>query len=75
MTSQYLYSDKFTLSVADLTHIELSTDEDKAYNIDRWAWLFKSTTWEEFIAHERAVNNRMAKLTEENETLTSKTKH
>lgn len=107
MTSQYLYSDKFILSVADLTHIELATDEDKAYDIDRWARLFKSTSWEEFkmvaennpvlteasealyvynadelthqrsqarveyIAHKRAVNNRLAKLTEENEALVS----
>ena len=45
--NQHLYSDKFTLGVVDLTHIELATDEDKAYGIDRWARLFKSTTWEE----------------------------
>ena len=42
-----MYSDKFTLGVIDLTHIELATEEDKAYEIDRWARLFKSTTWEE----------------------------
>ena len=105
--NQHLYSDKFILSVVDLTHIELATDEDKAYGIDRWAKLFKSTTWEEikmiaennpilteasetlytynademarqrsqaraeYLAHERAVNNRLAKLTEENATLVS----
>ena len=45
--SQHLYSDKFTLSVVDLTHIELATEEDKSYGIDRWARLFKATTWEE----------------------------
>lgn len=45
--NHYLYSDKFTLGVIDLTHIELATDEDKAYGIDHWAGLFKSTTWEE----------------------------
>ena len=45
--NQYLYSDKFTLCVVDLTHIELATDDDKAYGIDLWARLFKSTTWEE----------------------------
>lgn len=45
--NQHLYSDKFTLGVIDLTHIELATEEDKAYEIDRWARLFKSTTWEE----------------------------
>ena len=42
-----LYSDKFILHVVDLTHIELATDEDKAYGIVLWAKLFKSTTWEE----------------------------
>ena len=43
----HLYSDKFTLSVVDLSHIDLATDEDRAYGIDRWARLFKATTWEE----------------------------
>jgi predicted transposase/invertase (TIGR01784 family) len=42
-----LYSDKFTLSVLDLTQINLATEEDKAYHIDRWARLFKAKTWEE----------------------------
>ena len=42
-----LYSDKFILSVVDLTHIELATDEDKANQIDYWARLFKATSWEE----------------------------
>lgn len=105
--NRHLYSDKFTLGVVDLTHIELATDEDRAYGIDRWARLFKSTTWEEikmiaennpilteaseklytynademtrqrsqaraeYLAHERAVNNRMAKLSEENAVLTA----
>jgi predicted transposase/invertase (TIGR01784 family) len=41
------YSDKFILNVVDLTQIDLATDEDKAYQIDRWARLFKTTTWEE----------------------------
>ena len=105
--NQQLHSDKFILSVVDLTHIELATDEDKTYGIDRWARLFKSTTWEEikmiaennpilteaseklytynadeaarqrsqaraeYLAHERAVNNRLAKLSEENAVLIS----
>lgn len=45
--NNHLYSDKFALGVIDLTHIELATQEDKAYQIDHWARLFKSTTWEE----------------------------
>ena len=42
-----LYSDKLRLSVLDLTHTDLATEEDKHYQIDYWASLFKSTTWEE----------------------------
>ena len=42
-----LYSDKIQLSVLDLTHIHLATKEDKLYQIDYWASLFKAITWEE----------------------------
>ena len=42
-----LYSDKLTLYVVDLTHIELATEEDKAWGIDHWARLFTANTWEE----------------------------
>ena len=42
-----IYNDKFTLSVVDLSRIELATEEDKAYNIDYWARLFKAKTWED----------------------------
>jgi hypothetical protein len=45
-----IYSDKFTLGVVDLTHIELATDEDKTFGIDKWARLFKTGTWEELKA-------------------------
>ena len=42
-----IYSDKLRISVLDLTHTELATDEDKNWQLDRWAALFTSTTWEE----------------------------
>lgn len=42
-----IYSDKVQLSVLDLTCIHLATREDKLHQIDYWASLFKSTTWEE----------------------------
>ena len=42
-----LYSDKLSLHVVDLTHIELATEEDIAWKIDYWARLFTATTWEE----------------------------
>lgn len=44
-----VFSDKFSLGVIDLKHIELSTDEDKEYLLDTWAQFFTSTTWEEVI--------------------------
>ncbi|MGN0132716.1 MAG: Rpn family recombination-promoting nuclease/putative transposase [Lachnospiraceae bacterium] len=42
-----IYSGKFRLSVLDLTHINLATEEDKHFHIDYWASLFKAITWEE----------------------------
>ena len=45
--NQRIYSSKLQLSVLDLTHIDLATEEDRKYHIDYWAFLFKATTWEE----------------------------
>ena len=45
--NHHIYSDKLTLSVVDLSRIDLATDEDKEYHIDYWAKLFKASTWEE----------------------------
>ena len=45
--NHHLYSSKFSLSVIDLTQIELATTDDKIYGIDYWARLFKAKTWEE----------------------------
>jgi predicted transposase/invertase (TIGR01784 family) len=45
-----IYSDKLTLGVVDLSKIILATEEDKAYGIDKWATLFKASTWEELKA-------------------------
>lgn len=42
-----LYSDKLRLSVLDLTHIDLATEEDNAWQLDYWAALFKTKTWED----------------------------
>ena len=42
-----IYSNNFQLNVLDLNHAELATEEDRQHNIDHWAKLFKSTTWEE----------------------------
>lgn len=45
--NHHVYNDKFTLSVVDLSQINLATEEDRAWGIDHWASLFKATTWEE----------------------------
>jgi len=45
--SHIVYTDKFILHVIDLTHIELATEEDRYYEIDQWASLFKAKTWED----------------------------
>lgn len=44
-----LYSDKLQIRVLDLTHIDLATMEDKQYQLDHWASLFKAKTWEEIM--------------------------
>lgn len=59
----FLYSDKLTLGVVDLKHIELATEEDKAFQIDYWAKLFKATTWEE-IKMIAEKNEYMAEATQ-----------
>ncbi len=46
-TKHYPYTDKLEIRVLDLTQIHLATEEDRAYNIDEWAMLFKAQTWEE----------------------------
>ena len=43
----YIYSDKLSISVVNLTRIDLATEKDKVYDIDLWARVFKATTWEE----------------------------
>lgn len=45
--NHHIYTDKFVLSVVDLKHMELATQEDKEWKLDYWAALFKATTWEE----------------------------
>ena len=42
-----IFTDKMRISVVDLKHIDLATEEDRRHKIDQWARLFKATTWEE----------------------------
>lgn len=45
--NHHVFSSKFRLSVVDLSKIDLATEEDKYYEVDCWARLFKAKTWEE----------------------------
>ena len=45
--NHHVFSRKLAISVLDLNQIENATEEDKAYQIDYWARLFKASTWEE----------------------------
>ena len=42
-----IYSDKFRLTVLDLTQKHLAVPEDIVYKTDVWASLFKAATWED----------------------------
>ena len=44
--NHHVFSRKLAISVLDLNQIENATEEDKAYQIDYWARLFKASTWE-----------------------------
>ena len=44
-----VYTDKFIINVVDLTHINMATEEDKLYGVDKWAAFFKADTWEEIF--------------------------
>lgn len=43
--SHKVFNDKFVLNVLSLKQIELATEEDKAWELDKWAQLFSAKTW------------------------------
>ena len=47
MNKHRIYSDKFQVNVLELKQVEIATEEDKEWNLDFWAKLFKARTWEE----------------------------
>jgi len=57
--NHHSYSDNFDLRVVNLTQIELATDEDKQFQIDYWAALFKSETWKEIKMLAKKTNISM----------------
>lgn len=56
-TNGRIYSSKLALHVLQLNKEEYATAEDKSYQIDYWARLFKATTWEELkmLAQEHEI--------------------
>lgn len=43
-----IFTDKFRLSVLDLTQTALATEHNRRFQLDHWAAAFRATTWEEF---------------------------
>lgn len=65
-----IYTSKFKLKVVELNHTKFATDEDKQYKIDRWARMFKATTWEELrmcAGDDEAMQSAVKKVYEYNE--------
>lgn len=56
MKNHKVYTDKLQLSVIELKNIDLATEENHRFQVDRWAKLFKAKTWEELKA--MAVTNQ-----------------
>ncbi len=44
------YSEKLAIKTLDLTRTDLATETDKRYNLDKWARIFKVSTWDELKA-------------------------
>ena len=44
VNNHHIYSDNIALSVVNLSKIDLATEEDRKYHIDKWAALFKAKT-------------------------------
>ncbi len=57
-----IYSDKLCISVLNLKHIGMATEEDKRQGLDKWAAAFLAKTWEEFqmLAAENSVYESVA---------------
>lgn len=65
VNTQRIYSDKFTIFVLDLSKADLATQDDCLWGINKWAKLFKATTWEEL----KMIADKNEYLTETSNTL------
>ena len=65
INTQRIYSDKFTIFVLGLSKADLATQDDCFWGINKWAKLFKATTWEEL----KMIADKNEYLTETSNTL------
>ena len=65
-----IFNDKFRLNVLSLKQINLATNEDRLWEIDKWAELFQATTWEEIkmLAQNNEILKEAAETIYENNT-------
>lgn len=47
MKTSFIFNSDFQIKTLDLCSIDQATDEDRKYGLDKWAYFFKSKTWEE----------------------------
>lgn len=61
----------------DLSRIDLATEEDKQYQLDHWAALFKAKTWEELQmpAQKHEIATLKADLADANEQISKYQQH
>ncbi len=57
--NHHIFTDKLALSVVNLKYIKFATREDREWQLDSWASLFKATTWEELkmLAEKNPIMN------------------
>ena len=63
--NHHLFTSKFSLIVVELNNIELATDEDLQYGIDKWAKLFNSKNWEDlkmYAGDDKAMQEALKEL-------------
>ena len=62
--SHKIFNDKFILNVLSLKQIDLATEEDKEWQLDKWAKLFAAKTWRDIkmIAENNLLRAELERL-------------
>ena len=42
----HVFNDRFDIRIVSMRQVDLATEKDREYGIDKWVRLFKATTWE-----------------------------